>query len=94
MATTYGEEAKPSRYTRSWRLGGLARSQGSSMALALPTALLSSQGDFVGWGLWGDLWGLFCLAPASVHEMYGKIMWGLSGTQLLSCTFLYSLQET
>lgn len=64
------------------------------MALALPAALLSSQGDFVGWGLWGDLWGLFCLAPASVHEMYGKIMWGLSGTQLLSCTFLYSLQET
>lgn len=37
--------------------------------LALPAALLSPKGDFVGWGLW-DLWGLFCLAPASVHGTY------------------------
>ena len=39
------------------------------MALVLSAALLASEGDFVGWGLC-DLWGLFCLAPASVHEMY------------------------
>lgn len=36
---------------------------------ALPAALLSSTGGFAGWGLW-DLKGLFCLGPASVHEMY------------------------
>lgn len=40
--------------------------------LPLPTALLSPEGDFVGWGLWG-LWCLFCLTPASVHEMYKNI---------------------
>ena len=68
-ATTYGEEPKPPRYTRPWRSGGLSRSWGSSTALALPTALLSSGGDFAGWELW-DLGGLFCLGSASMHEMY------------------------
>lgn len=57
--------------------------------LVLPTALLSSKGDFVRWDLWDFVW----LQLLGCVWKYGKILLGVSGTQLLMAPFCILLRR-